>query len=330
MNIMFLDIVLFIAGFLFLIKGANVLVDGSSSIARKFGLSTFFIGLTVVAFGTSTPELVVSVMADIKGSTDIALGNILGSNISNSLLILGISAIIAPLAVKKTTIIKEIPFLLLSILAVVILANDILIDGFAPNGLTRIDGLILILFFSIFIYYTFGISREKDNIYQKTIGSLKEEKPELYSAGVSTLKIIFGMIGLAIGGQWIVNGAISISGYFGLSETLIGLTVVAIGTSLPELAASVVAARRGSTDIAVGNVIGSNIFNLLWVLGLSSVISPMSYVAELNIDFAMLFGITIILLVVIYVGKKNIIGRYEGLFLFFLYLGYMTFIIYRG
>lgn len=327
---MFVDIFLFIIGFLFLIKGADVLIDGSSSIARKFGLSTFFIGLTVVAFGTSTPELVVSFMASIKGSSGIALGNILGSNISNTLLILGVSAVIAPLAVKKTTVTKEIPFLLLSILAVVILVNDFIIDGFSPNGLTRIDGLILVLFFSIFIYYTFGISREKDNIYQKTIGSLLEKREKVYSIGYSLLKIILGMIALTIGGQWIVNGAITIAGIWGMSEALIGLTIVAIGTSLPELAASVMAAKRGNTDIAVGNVIGSNIFNLLWVLGLSSIIHPIDYVLELNLDFVILFGITIILLIAIYFGKKNILARVEGLFLIVLYLSYMVFIIFRG
>jgi cation:H+ antiporter len=269
-------------------------------------------------------------MASIKESSGIALGNILGSNISNTLLILGVSAFIAPLAVKKTTITKEIPFLLLSILAVAILVNDLIIDGFNPNGLTRIDGLILVLFFSIFVYYTFGISREKNNIYQKTIGALREEKTEIDSIKFSVLKIIIGMTVLTIGGQWIVNGAITIAGLWGMSEALIGLTIVAIGTSLPELAASVMAAKKGNTDIAVGNVIGSNIFNLLWVLGLSSVIHPINYVLELNIDFAILFGVTIILLITIYLGKKNILGRLEGLSLVFIYFAYMTFVIFRG
>ncbi len=327
---MFLNIFLFIFGFVFLIKGADILIDGSSSIARRFGLSSFFIGLTVVAFGTSAPELTVSFMASAKGSSGIALGNIIGSNISNTLLILGISSFITPLVVKKTTITKEIPFLLLSILAVAILVNDFLIDGFKPNGLTRIDGLILILFFSIFVYYTFGISREKDNIYQKTVGFLKENETRLYSLKKSIMMIIFGLIGLAIGGQWIVRGAIAISGIFGLSEALVGLTIVAIGTSLPELAASVVAARHGNTDIAVGNVVGSNIFNLLWVLGFSSIISPIDYVIELNLDFVILFFITIILLIAIYLGKKNVLGRYEGLLLLIFYFIYIMFIIFRG
>ena len=327
---MFIDILVLVVGFLFLIKGADGLIDGSSSIARRFGLSTFFIGLTVVAFGTSTPELVVSLMASISGNSGIALGNILGSNISNTLLILGVAACIAPLAVKKTTITKELPFLLLSILAVAILVNDLIIDGFNPNGLTRIDGLILVLFFSIFVYYTFGISQEKDNIYQKTVGSLREQKVKVDSIKFSVLKIIVGMIALTIGGQLIVKGAVAIADVWGMSEALIGLTIVAIGTSLPELAASIMAAKKGNTDIAVGNVIGSNIFNLLWVLGLSSIIHPIDYVLELNIDFVILFGITIILLVTIYIGKKNILGRFEGFSLVLMYLAYMIFVISRG
>jgi len=326
---MLIDIILFIVGFIFLIKGADVMVDGSSSIAKRFGVSAFFIGLTVVAFGTSTPELVVSALAGIKGSSGIALGNIIGSNISNTLLILGVSALIAPLLVKKTTISKEIPFSLLAILAVGFLVNDLLIDRVSPDGLTRIDGLILILFFSIFIVYTFGITREKENIFQKTVGELKEE-PREQTMTVSVFMIIAGLAGLGIGGQLIVSGAISFAQYFNITETFIALTIVALGTSLPELAASAMAARKGKTDIAVGNVIGSNIFNLFWVLGLSAVIKPISFSAYLNIDFIVLFIITILLLFLIYSGKKNILGRGEGAVLIILYISYIVFLIIRG
>ena len=306
-----------------------MLVDGSSSIAKRFGLSTFFIGLTVVAFGTSMPELVVSVLASIKGSSGIALGNIVGSNISNTLLILGASAIVAPLVVKKTTVNREIPFSLLAILAVGFLVNDLLIDNCAPNGLTRIDGLVLILFFAIFIYYTFGISHEKDNIFKKTVGELKDE-PKEYPRWMAAMMIFGGLACLAGGGQLIVNSATNIAFYFGISEALVGLTIVAIGTSLPELAASVMAARKGKTDIAIGNVVGSNIFNFVWVLGLSSVISPISYDAILNMDFAILFSITIILLFLIYVGKKNILDKREGVALLCLYAVYLVFVVVRG
>jgi len=330
---MFLTITLFILGFIFLIKGADIMIDGSSSIAKKYGVSSFFIGLTIVAFGTSAPELVISALASIKGSTGIALGNIIGSNISNTLLILGVAAIICPLIVKRATVNKEIPFSLLAILAVGILVNDFLIDGpngSIHNGLTRIDGLILILFFSIFIYYTFGITKTKENIFQKTVGELKYEEPKEYSNSAAVLMIMVGLAGLAVGGKWIVNGAIAIASYFSFSEAFIGLTIVAIGTSLPELAASAMAAYKGRTDIAVGNVIGSNIFNLLWVLGLSSVISDIGFSSVLNVDLLILIGITVLLLFLIYVGRKNVLGKWEGMVLVGLYLFYIVFLVWRG
>ncbi|MEA3463574.1 MAG: calcium/sodium antiporter [Patescibacteria group bacterium] len=330
---MFLTIIFFILGFVFLIKGAGIMIDGSSSIAKRYGISNFFIGLTIVAFGTSAPELVISALASIKGSSGIALGNIIGSNISNTLLILGVSAIICPLIVRRATVHKEIPFSLLAILAVGILANDFLIDGqngSIYNSLTRIDGLILILFFSIFIYYTFGITKDKEPIIAKAAEQLKEKKADMHSNIVSILMIIAGLAGLAVGGRWIVDGAIAMANYFSLSEAFIGLTIVAIGTSLPELAASATAAYRGKTDIAVGNVIGSNIFNLFWVLGLSSIISAIGYNPVLNIDLLILIAITILLLFLIYIGKKNILGKWEGMVLVLLYLCYLMFLVCRG
>lgn len=327
---MYLTVILFILGFVFLIKGADIMIDGSSSIAKRFGLSSFFIGLTIVAFGTSAPELVISTLASVRGSSGIALGNIIGSNISNTLLILGIAAIIYPLVVRRAIVNKAIPFSLLSILAVGILVNDFLIDKTASNGLTRIDGLILILFFSIFIYYTFGTTKSKENIFQKTVGEIKHEEPKTYTNSTSISMIIFGLLGLAIGGKWIVTGAIAIANYFSLSEALIGLTIVAVGTSLPELAASATAAYKGRTDIAVGNVIGSNIFNLLWVLGLSSVISSISYNPALNADLLILLAVTVLLLFLIYIGKRNIIGKWEGIVLLGLYVCYLMFVVYRG
>lgn len=304
-------------------------MDGSSSIAKRFGVSTFFIGLTIVAFGTSAPELVVSTLASVKGSAGIALGNIIGSNISNTMLILGVAAIVAPLTVKKATVNKEIPFSLLAIVAVGILVNDFLIDADMPNGLSRIDGLILILFFLIFIYYTFGISREKENIFQKTIGEMKEE-PKDYSVAVAIGMIITGLAGLTLGGQWIVSGAIEFARVFHISEALIGLTIVAIGTSLPELAASAMAAYRGKTDLAVGNVIGSNIFNLFWVLGLSATISPIAFEISLNSDVIILFAITVLLLLLIYIGRRNIVEKREGIILVGLYILYIIYLFIRG
>lgn len=327
---MFIDVLFLLFGFIFLIKGADVMVDGASSIARKFGISTFVIGLTIVAFGTSAPELVVSALASLEGSSGIALGNIIGSNMSNTLLILGVASLIAPLLVKKATVNKEIPLSLLAIFAVGFMVNDFLIDHQLPNSLTRIDGLVLILFFVIFIYYTFGISKEDESVLSSAVEQLKGEATKEYGTMMSIVMIILGLTALGIGGQWIVNGAISIAKLFDLSETLIGLTIVAIGTSLPELAASAVAAYKGNTDIAVGNVVGSNIFNLLWVLGLSSVIRPITYDPIMNIDILMLIGVTILLLFLVYLGKKNILARREGAVLLALYFFYMVFLIIRG
>jgi len=323
---MITTILLFILGFIFLVKGADFLVEGSSSIAKKFGISNLVIGLTVVAFGTSAPELIVSAIAAWNESTGIALGNIIGSNISNTLLILGISAIIFPLAVKKSTVSKEIPLSLLAILAVAFLVNDRLIDGMDISVLTRIDGFILILFFSIFIYYTFGISKVKTGIVEE----LKEEKIKKHKNISSIFMIFGGLVGLYFGGRWIVDGAIVFATHFGLSEELIGLTIVAIGTSLPELAASAMAAYKKHTDIAVGNIIGSNIFNLFWVLGVSSIINPIAYNPILNIDILILFLSTILVLFAIFFGSKRTIGKWEGISLVSVYVVYIIFLIIRG
>ncbi|MBU2474471.1 calcium/sodium antiporter [Patescibacteria group bacterium] len=327
---MFSTIILFILGFILLIKGADIMIDGSSSVAKKYGLSSFFIGLTIIAFGTSAPELVISALASLKGSSGIALGNIIGSNITNTLLILGVSAIIAPLIIKRSTVNKEIPLSLLAVLAVGFLVNDVLIDKADFNILSRIDGLILILLFIIFIFYTFGITREKENFLEKTVGNLKQEAIKEYSNSKATLMIVIGLVGLVIGGKWIVDGAISFASAFGISEILIGSTIVAVGTSLPELAASAMAAKKGNTDMAVGNVVGSNIFNLLWVLGISSTIRQISYNSILNVDIIILFSITILLLFLIYIGKKNILAKWEGIVLLCLYAGHVVFLVLRG
>ncbi len=323
---MLISIILFILGFIFLLKGADLLVAGSSSIAKKHGISNLAIGLTIVAFGTSAPELIVSMLAAWKGQVDIAMGNIIGSNISNTLLILGVAAVIRPLLVKKTTVTKEIPFSLLAIFAVFFLVNDNLIDHNSFSGLTRIDGLVLILFFIIFIYYTFGISKVDTSL----LDSLTEEKIKTYKTYQAIGMIVVGMLGLFLGGRWIVDGAVNIAQWLGISQALVSLTIVAIGTSLPELAASAVAAYRGETDISIGNVVGSNIFNLFWVLGLSAIIRPIAFDPILNIDIVLLILFTILLLFLVFLGKKNILGRDEGVILLSLYAGYLAFLIYRG
>lgn len=327
---MFLSTVLFLLGFVLLIKGANFLVIGSSSIAKKFGFSSIMIGLTIVAFGTSLPELIVSVLASLSGSSDLAISNIIGSNFSNTLLILGATALVSPLLVKKQTIYREIPFSLLAIIAVFILVNDFLIEGGLINGLARMDGLILILFFIIFLYYTFSLKKDRDYSLNNLRINSKGSEIKRYKNWQSALYIILGMVGLFVGGRWIVSGAIEIAEFFSLSEALIGLTVVAIGTSLPELVTSVVAAKRGDADMAVGNVIGSNIFNLLWILGLSATINPIYYNDKLNFDILLLIVVTLVLLPLIYAGKKNILTRREGIILLFMYGLYILYISLRG
>jgi len=219
---------------------------------------------------------------------------------------------------------------MLAILAVGFLVNDTLIDGETHNLLTRIDGLILILFFCIFVYYTFGIAKPDQNILEKTVSDMSDDVVAEVSKTRSVVLVLLGLVGLTLGGRWIVNGAIVIASYFDISEALIGLTMVAIGTSLPELATSVVAAKKGNADMAVGNVIGSNIFNLLWVLGLSSVISPIAFDTELNTDIGILILITVLLFFMIYYGKKNILAKMEGVVMVMLYVAYLVFLSLRG
>ncbi|MFA4937167.1 MAG: calcium/sodium antiporter [Patescibacteria group bacterium] len=312
---------LFVIGFVILIKGADWLVDGASSVAKKFGISTLVIGLTVVAFGTSAPELIVNILASINGNSDIAIGNILGSNICNILLILGIAAIIYPLTVKRGTVWKEIPLALLAVIAVALMANDIFIEGGGWSGLTRIDGLILLAFFLIFLYYVFEISKT---------GQSNDTKIKNYSLLISLSMIAGGLVSLTLGGKWVVDGAVAIAQTFNISEALIGLTIVAIGTSLPELATSAVAAYKHNSDIAVGNIVGSNIFNIFWILGLSAVIRPLPFSEALNTDVLVTMIATILLFMVMFVGKKHTLERWQGVTFVIIYIIYIVYLIYRG
>lgn len=313
---------LFLAGLIILIFGADSLVRGGSSIAKMAGLSSLFIGLTIVSFGTSMPELVVNVVASFRGSTDLAIGNILGSNISNILLILGISAMIYPLSIRKGTITKEIPFSLLAIGILFILVNDALFEGTPLSILSRSDGLILLALFGIFLYYTFGISKDTE--------TKKDPKIKKYKYHVATSMIVGGIVGLAVGGHMLVEGAIGIAARFGLSEALIGLTVVAIGTSIPELATSAIAALRRQSDIAIGNIIGSNIFNILWILGLSSLIKPLDFSLQLNFDIIVVMAITVLLISMMFIGKRSVLQRWQGVVLVSLYVVYLIYLVMRG
>ena len=318
-----LTYVLFLIGFLLLIKGASFLVNGASGMAKILKVSDLVIGLTVVAFGTSFPELSVNIFASIGGNIDIAIGNILGSNIFNILLILGVSAIIYPLKVSKGTVWKEIPLTLLAAVLLGVLANDKLIDGSSVSALTRIDGFILLSFFIIFLYYIFGIARPPE---------ISESNPPAkeHRMSKSIFMIVIGLFCLMIGAKWTVDGAVKLALALGVSESLIGLTIVAAGTSLPELATSSVAAYKKNTDIAVGNIVGSNIFNIFFVLGISSVIRPLPFRAQVNMDISVTIISSFLLFLCMFTGKRRFLDRWEGSVFILLYGAYIIFLIIRG
>ena len=328
----FIAFIFFIVGIGILLKGADWLVAGASSIATIFKINPMVIGLTVVAFGTSAPELVVSITSALAGNTDVTLGNIIGSNIANILLILGVTAIIYPLSVKKNTIWKEIPMSFLGACLLVVLALQEIIDNekyasIYQNGneiigvLTRSNGIVLLFFFIIFLYYTFGISKidfEDGEFIQKKKFS------------VSILLLILGMSGLVLGSNLMVDNGVKLAKIFGVSDALIGLTLVAIGTSLPELVTSVVAALKKRVDIAVGNVVGSNIFNIFFVLGMTTLIKPIPLAANYIVDIAVLFGATILLFGSLFVMRKQVLGKTEGAIMLIVYFSYLGFLIVRG
>ncbi len=315
--------ILFILWFVLLIKGADLLVDGSVSVAKKLKISSIVIWLTIVAFGTSMPELVVNLFASFAGSAPIAIGNILWSNIANILLILWVAALIYPVVSKNGTAWKEIPLSLLAALVVGLLANDLLIDKNTRfSGLTRIDGAILIAFFCLFMVYIFSIAKSKD---VEVVTELDEKKK--MQTRKSVVYILLWLIGLALWGKWIVDGAVHIATILWVSESLIGLTIVAIGTSLPELATSAVAAYKKETDIAIGNVVGSNIFNIFWVLWLSALIRPLPFSQANNPDILMTIFASLILFVILFIGKKYVIQRWQwGLFIL-MYIWYIAFLV---
>jgi cation:H+ antiporter len=315
-----LTIFLLVVGFLLLIKGADFLVDGSAAFAKKFSVSEIVIGLTIVAFGTSSPELIVNVISSISGNTEIAFGNVVGSNIVNILLILGIAGIVNVITIQENTVWREIPFSLLAVIVLLVMSNDYFFDS-SPNLISRAEGILLLLFFIIFLTYTFAIS--KISI---------EDKPDIKKLGSLTITffIIGGLAGLIIGGQLVVDNAVILAQKFGLSQKLIGLTIVSIGTSLPELFTSIVAAIKKKSDIAIGNIVGSNIFNLLFVLGISTVINPIPFAVTLNIDLLVLILASLVLFLTMFTGVRHALERWEAVILLLLYIGYNIFIILRG
>lgn len=297
------------------------MVEGASVLAKKFNISNLAIGLTVVAFGTSAPELVVNTFAAVQGHQDIVFGNVLGSNNFNLFIILGITGLITPLAVQSSTAWKEIPISFLAIIILYILVNDQRIFGSEFSILNQWDGAILLLFFALFLFYVY-----------KQLKSDPSEAEELVSVpALSNLKmtlfIVGGLAGLVLGGHLVVSNATTIAESLGISQKIIGLTVVAAGTSLPELATSVVAALKKNADIAVGNIIGSNIFNIFLILGASSVLAPIGFSVAFNIDIYILTGGTIFLFLGMFMGGKKKLDRWEAAVLLIFYLAYTTYLV---
>ncbi len=313
---MIIQFILLIAGLLLLIKGADWLVEGASAVAKKKRISDLAIGLTIVAFGTSAPELVVTLMASIQDQQEIVFGNIIGSNNFNLFFILGVAGLITPLMVQSSTISKEIPISLIAAILLFLMANSFFGD---EAILSRCDAVILLLLFMGFLYY----------VYRQL--KLEPEKAQIQESQLSLLKIwifiIAGLGGLVFGGRLVVNSAVEMATAWGVSEQLIGLTIVAMGTSLPELATSVVAAVKRKTDIAAGNIIGSNIFNIFFILGASALVRPIPYDTVFNTDLYLLFGGTIFLFLVLITGRKRKLGRWEAGMLLATYLIYTIFLI---
>ncbi len=317
---MTLNFLILFIGFILLIKGADWLVHGSSLLAKKYHVSDLAIGLTIVAFGTSAPELVVNVVAAFENHQEIVFGNVLGSNLFNLFAILGISGIITPLAVKSSTVWKEIPVSLFAMMLVFILANDVLIFGSEESIFNRLDGSIMLVFFLLFLIYVFTQLKRDDRVETAP----KKEYSILKLVGY----ILFGFVGLIYGGKLVVDYATEIAIGFGVSERIIGLTIIAIGTSLPELVTSIVAARKNNIDLAVGNIIGSNIFNLFFILGASALVKPILFDPSFNITIYLIMGGTIILFIAMFTGIKQKLDRWEAILLFTVFITYFSYLFF--
>ncbi|MFN5557202.1 MAG: calcium/sodium antiporter [Chryseotalea sp.] len=316
-------IVFLFVGFAVLIKGADFLVNGSSSLAKKMNVSNLAIGLTVVAFGTSTPELIVSTLAALDGKSDASFGNVIGSNNFNLLLILGVAGLIYPLTVQRSTVKYEVPLSILAAVVLFVLVNDNMLWGSAVSApevggvLSRIDAFILLLFFGGFMLYI--VRTMKNN------SDLDQDDVKIYATWLSIVFVVAGLAMLIGGGKLVVDNAIAIAKHFEVSDKLIGLTILAAGTSLPELVTSCVAAYRKNTDIAIGNVIGSNIFNIFFILGITGLISPMEYSAAMNFDVYILLISTVVLMIFMFTINTRKLDRWEAAILL---LGYFTYTLY--
>lgn len=321
---MILDIVFLIVGLALIMLGANMLTDGASAIAKRWGVSDLIVGLTVVAFGTSAPELVISIVSALQGNPELAIGNVVGSNIFNVLVIIGVTAIIVPMKIDRTIMTKDIPLVVLSALALLAIGNGRLLDGRATDMVSRVDGILLLLFFAIFMRHTFstaasgapGDPAETEAAARPGMSMLK-----------SVLWVVVGLGCLVFGGDRFVSGASGIASGMGVSDAVIGLTIVAAGTSLPELATSVTAALKGKPGIALGNVIGSNIFNIFLVLGCSAVIRPLPFGGIGNVDLLVLMGACLLFWLFSLIIGRRTITRGEGVVLAAGYVAYVAWLV---
>ena len=329
---MFLSILLFLVGIALIVLGANYLTEGAATLARRLGLSPLMVGLTIVAFGTSAPELVVSLTSALAGKSDIALGNVVGSNLFNVFAIAGVTALIAPLTITKSTIRKEIPLMVLASLVLCFMVFDKELSGLVgvENVISRGEGLVLLCFFLIFLSYTIAIS--KPNAPEQVVEldeSLKAEETQRINRPIWLLLIymLSGLVGLVYGGDLFVSSASDIAKAMGVSDAIIGLTIVAAGTSLPELATSVVAALKGEQEMAIGNVVGSNIFNIFFILGTTATVKPIGIGGLVSLDFFMMTIASILLyFFAVFFGKRTI-NRVEGAILLLLYIAYTVYLV---
>lgn len=314
--------VLFVIGFFVLIKGAHWLVEGGSSLAKALGVSDFFIGLTVVAFGTSLPEMFIDITAAVKGNTGLVIGDIIGSNVTNILLVLGVSSVIFPLQIRHGVVWREIPFTFIAALSVLLLGNDKLIEGISYPRLSRIDGLVMLSFFAIYLYYLISISKSAP--LQQEVGNRRLDTVK------STIWIIAGLFALFLGSKVVVAAAVFMAGKMHISETVIGLTVIALGSSLPELTASIMAALKKHSDLALGNIVGSNIVNIFMVLGICSVIRPLPLRPQDNFAIVIAIVASLLLFVSAFVGRRRVIDRWIGIAFIIIYLFYVAIVIRLG
>lgn len=327
-----MEYLLLIIGFIILIKGAGLFVDGASSLAKTFKVPSILIGLTIVAIGTSAPEAAVSINSTLNNSGDIAVGNIIGSSIFNILLVVGVTSIIKPIKIKAGTIFKEVPFLLLASIVLYIFSSDIKLQGDTVNTLSKGDGFVLLLLFLIFLYYMIEMAVKSKHKFIEEIAATSKEKHIRHIEVTGMVKNIIwglvGLIGVIKGGDMVVQYSKTIAIHLGMSEVLVGLTIVAIGTSLPELVTSITAALKGESDIAMGNAIGSNVFNILLILGITSVIKPIPISDKIFSDIMLLIGATIVTYIFIISKKKT--SKIEGVMLVIAYVMYMAYIIVRN